>query len=393
MREGRKRAVLRTAVAVLFFILAMAGSVSAAGTAAGVKTVALRQGKTAAVNVTAGDECVLKFAGKNVTWKSSAPSVASVSSGGKVTVKAAGKCTVTASDGKRSAACTLKSAAFRISTPSLTMLAEHECTLKTNGTGGKVTFLSSRPSVARVSASGKVCARKAGKCTVTAVHGSAAAQIDVTVLPETMGGFGRYYAYLYAPVLRSPSGQPRILLAGSSSMRNWSAAETAFAPCEVINTAVTGSKTTQWLQHYRTLITRYHPDAVVIYVGANDINNGKQTTGRKNAANTVRLLKKLRSELKTARIYYVSICTPPAKAKTKAAVTLSNRLVRKYCASAPGVTYIDIASRTQTKSGKPDRKLFQADGTHPNAAGYRIWQRYVAAAVRRDMLRFQKDKE
>ena len=134
---------------------------------------------------------------KNVTWSSSNTSVATVSSSGLITAKAAGTTTVTVTteDGSKKATC-----AVTVNTPVIPVtevtLDKTSVTLNvnateqlsatvqpTNATNKNVSWSSSNASVATVSSSGLVTAKAAGTATitVTTADGSKKATCAVTV--------------------------------------------------------------------------------------------------------------------------------------------------------------------------------------------------------------------
>ncbi|HCT91705.1 MAG TPA: hypothetical protein DF613_10060 [Lachnospiraceae bacterium] len=112
-----------------------------------------------------------------VAYTSSRPDVASVTGSGKVTGKKTGKAVITAkaSDG-RAAKCTVtvKKAPkkLKLSKTTLTLKRGKSYTLKPKFTGGsysyKITWKSSKRSVATVNSKGKVVAKKKGDATITA---------------------------------------------------------------------------------------------------------------------------------------------------------------------------------------------------------------------------------
>ena len=125
---------------------------------------------------------------KNVTWTSSDESVAKVANG-KVTAVKAGKATITAKCGDKTAECVVT---VTVPTDSVTLdkttlsLAVGETAQLTatvnpdNATDKNVTWTSSDESVAKV-ANGKVAAVKAGKATITAKCGGKTTECTVTV--------------------------------------------------------------------------------------------------------------------------------------------------------------------------------------------------------------------
>ena len=128
-----------------------------------------------------------------VTWSSSDPSVATVSDQGEVTAVRAGNCTITATAGGKSAACTVTVSAKEIPVERITLSStslslkegdSHRLTATvtpSDATDSQVTWSSSDPSVATVSDQGEVTAVRAGNCTITATAGGKSATCTVTV--------------------------------------------------------------------------------------------------------------------------------------------------------------------------------------------------------------------
>ncbi len=133
----------------------------------------------------------------NISWESSDESVATVSSSGLVTGKSAGKAVITATVGDKSASCVVtvsyipvSSVSLDKSTLSLGVLNFSSVTLEatvspSNATDKNVTWSSSDKSVATVSSSGVVTAKKIGTSTITATVGDKSAYCVVTVTKYT----------------------------------------------------------------------------------------------------------------------------------------------------------------------------------------------------------------
>ena len=159
-----------------------------------------KAGKT--VYMKKGDKVTLKATvkgsgkySKSVTWKTSKKSVATVSSKGKVTAKKAGTAKITATsktDKSKKATITIKvskkavkNKTLKISPTKKTLKKGKSLTIKikkiTKKTTDKITYKSSKKSVATVDAYGKVKAKKKGKATITVKCGKKSAKLKLTV--------------------------------------------------------------------------------------------------------------------------------------------------------------------------------------------------------------------
>ena len=114
--------------------------------------------------------------------------------------------------------------------------------------------------------------------------------------------------------------------------------------------------------------------------GNNDLAQG---VGPETVRDTCRaFVEKVREQLPEVRICVVSI--PPAilgwagrdagmwpvRAKT-------NRLLKEYCASDEGLTWIDVAEGMFDANGEPRKDIFDTDNLHMNREGYLIWRNAV----------------
>lgn len=157
------------------------------------------------LNMAIGDQETITYnltpynANSSVTWKSSSPSIASVgTTSGKVTAKAVGTATITATtDNNISATCTVVVSdvpsgptSISLSPTSMTLnVGDYQYIYETfypEGTTADITWSSSNTSVATVSSAGKVTAVSAGTATITAkTSNNKSATCSVTVTAAT----------------------------------------------------------------------------------------------------------------------------------------------------------------------------------------------------------------
>lgn len=130
-----------------------------------------------------GETLQLKISGtsKKATWSSSSAKVAKVSASGKVTAVGKGTVTITAKIGTKKYTCKVTVETPSISKTSLRLAKDSSYTLKVNGTSRAVTWSTSSKTVAAVSSSGRVTAKKNGTATITAKIGSKKYTCKITV--------------------------------------------------------------------------------------------------------------------------------------------------------------------------------------------------------------------
>lgn len=133
--------------------------------AVSAKKVRLNKSK---VTMIKGETLSLKITGaKNIKWKSSKKSVATVTSKGKVKAKNKGTAKITAKVGKKKYTCKVKVESPTMNKKSLYLEVGKTAILKVTGTKQKIKWSSSNISVATVT-NGKVVAKSSGITTVTA---------------------------------------------------------------------------------------------------------------------------------------------------------------------------------------------------------------------------------
>lgn len=121
------------------------------------------------ISIYVGDTYQLKLTenAKKVTWDTSAKSVATVSSSGKVTAKKAGSAIVTATLNKKTYKCTVKVNDPSINKKELVMDLADSSKLSINGVKGNVTWKSSDNNIVTVSNTGFLYAKNYGTAKIT----------------------------------------------------------------------------------------------------------------------------------------------------------------------------------------------------------------------------------
>lgn len=157
--------------AMLIAFLLMASSISPAFHTTAIVKAATIAISSKASTLEVGTSKTLKIIGtsRKVTWYSNKKSVATVSSTGKVTAKAVGTATITASvAGKKLTSSITVKTPIKLSYTSYSMDKGTTKKLYITGTTSKVTWSSSNKSIATVSSWGTITAVSTGKATITA---------------------------------------------------------------------------------------------------------------------------------------------------------------------------------------------------------------------------------
>lgn len=130
-----------------------------------------------------GQSYQLKLSGVKgkIKWSSSKKSTVSVSSNGKISAKKKGTATITAKADSKKYTCKVTVEEPSLSAKSCTLKVGSKKTLRLKGTKQKVSWSSSKKSVATVSTKGVVTAKKAGTANITAKVGGKKYTCKVTV--------------------------------------------------------------------------------------------------------------------------------------------------------------------------------------------------------------------
>ena len=161
----------------------------------------------------------------------------------------------------------------------------------------------------------------------------------------------------------------KTLFIGSSSIRFWDLPH-SFPGLAATNHGFGGATTADVLHYYSDLIAGEHPATVVVYVGENDISEGRapQTV----VGDILGLLRKLKTDLPQSRLIYLSMKPSPARWLLWPKMAEANATIRAAAGGA-GFQYVDVGSALLDAAGLPNGAYFRPDGLHMNAQGYALW--------------------
>ena len=169
----------------------------------------------------------------------------------------------------------------------------------------------------------------------------------------------------------NPPPRHAVLFIGSSSIEHWKTVAADFPEVPVINRGFGGSELADSTYFADRIIKPYHPRAIVLYAGDNDLYDGR--TPRQVRDDFAAFVSKVRSFDPGVPIAFVAIKPSMARQALLPKIKQANGLVRKYAASHHGVTYIDVFKPMLDPNGQPQPKWFIQDGLHMNRTGYALW--------------------
>jgi len=177
----------------------------------------------------------------------------------------------------------------------------------------------------------------------------------------------------------NPVADGGVLFLGSSSIRLWKLS-TGFPDARTINHGFGGATVTDVLAHYDLLVGQLRPESIVVYVGENDLAQGRPA--RDVARDVGTLLRRLRADFPAARIAYLSIKVAPARLAHRRAIAQANALIGAQ-AGDTHFDFIDAADELRLPDEAPDTSYFGRDGLHLSESGYARWNRIVRSYLAR----------
>ncbi len=172
-----------------------------------------------------------------------------------------------------------------------------------------------------------------------------------------------------------------IMLAGSSSMENWSNSTSALAPIVSYNHGIGGTTVDQWIDSlFERLVMPYSPKAVVFYVGVNNIINAGDN-GEATGNKLVTLFNKVHTYLPNTRVFYVLINKLPGYLNRQPQFDIANNKAIEYCLDKDWISCIDAGVPLLKENGEPNAAYFLIDGLHMSQYGYILWGGVVKKAL------------
>jgi lysophospholipase L1-like esterase len=175
-----------------------------------------------------------------------------------------------------------------------------------------------------------------------------------------------------------PSGA--VLFVGSSSITLWPRLQAAFPEAPVIQRGFGGAELADVTRFAPRIVLPYRPRTVVLYAGENDVAAGKRAEAI--VADLRTLAGVVHRELPATKIVVLAIKPSPRRAALAREIAEANQALRAFAATDPRFTFVDVHTPMTTAAGHARPELFVDDGLHMNAAGYAIWHKALAPALR-----------
>ena len=176
-----------------------------------------------------------------------------------------------------------------------------------------------------------------------------------------------------------PPPQGAIVFTGASGIRLWKTLAQDFPGLTVINRGFGGSQLSDSVFFAERIVIPYHPKAVVIQAGGNDINAGKSP--EQVLADFQAWVAKVRAALPDVRIVYLGQGPSPARWAQRDKQQRANALIRDAIAAGKNMTFVDIWAPCLGPDGEPRPELYVEDKLHPSAEQYAIRAKLIRPAL------------
>jgi lysophospholipase L1-like esterase len=172
----------------------------------------------------------------------------------------------------------------------------------------------------------------------------------------------------------NPPKQGEIVFTGASSIVRWKTLQEDFAPLYVINRGFGGSEYSDLNKYAKRIVNAYHPRAVVVYEGDNDLAEGSTKTPEEVANDAEEFIKIVHDELPQTWIYVMTIKPSKLRWKQWPNMKAANALMAEYIKAHPDhLQLLDISSSMIDPQTNLPCDCFVEDGLHPTAKLYSMW--------------------
>ncbi|KZC40485.1 MULTISPECIES: SGNH/GDSL hydrolase family protein [Rhodanobacter] len=168
-----------------------------------------------------------------------------------------------------------------------------------------------------------------------------------------------------------PPAPGAVLFIGSSSIRMWTSLAAYFPEAHTLNRGFGGSQIADSTYFADRIVAPYHPRAIVMYAGDNDLEAGRRP--QQVHDDFAAFVRKARSYDPGVSIAFIAIKPSVARKALLPKIREANALVRDWAATQRQVAYLDIFTPMLGKDSQPRDKWFAQDGLHMNRTGYELW--------------------
>ncbi|HTH46991.1 MAG TPA: SGNH/GDSL hydrolase family protein [Candidatus Limnocylindria bacterium] len=174
---------------------------------------------------------------------------------------------------------------------------------------------------------------------------------------------------------RTPPPAHAILFTGSSSIRFWTNLTADFPKRVVLNRGFGGSHMSDLLHYFDRVVVPYHPRAIVVYEGDNDLAGGK--TPAVVLKDYQEFVGRVEKQLPGTPVIFLAVKPSRARVAQIGIQREFNASLKAYAAGHAGLSFIDTFTPILDAAGQPRADLLREDGLHLNPKGYALWREIV----------------
>jgi len=177
----------------------------------------------------------------------------------------------------------------------------------------------------------------------------------------------------------------KIMLAGSSSMENWSTSTEDLLPLTTYNHGIGGTTAQQWRDSLnQRLVYPFSPKTVVYYVGVNNLINSGDSADTTSSV-LLEMFNDVHDHLPNTKVYWVLINALPGYPSYLSKINQVNNAVKEYEKTHDFFTTLDAGQKLLKDNGEPNSAFFLTDGLHMSKYGYVLWGGYIKQHLIDDM--------
>jgi lysophospholipase L1-like esterase len=206
-------------------------------------------------------------------------------------------------------------------------------------------------------------------------------QPPVAPAPREVDPFAKWEKAVAAIEKQLTANPPRpgaVFFAGSSSIVQWDLKK-SFPDAAYVNVGFGGSVIADSTHFSPRILNPFKPGAVVFYAGDNDIGRGSKA--EEVVADFKAFVAAVRKDNPSCRVLFISVKPSLARWKKFDEQKKANALIRSFCESEKGLTFVDVVPVMLGADGTPIPELFVKDGLHMTPKGYEVWTAEVKKAL------------
>ncbi len=150
---------------------------------------------------------------------------------------------------------------------------------------------------------------------------------------------------------------------------------------DVINVGIGGTTFRDWLSFYERLIQKFEPSQIVLYCGANDLNNGMDAASV--YGQFAELMRLIRRDYPSIKVVYINVM-PSGTLYGNRNVWIEAQhfegMISQYSLQDDNFTVVDLFD-SLCDNGAPIVSMWDSDKTHLNRDGYRVWAQAIRTAL------------